>query len=107
MSIRCEKDWLSRADTGDLHGHMGVFQLGNEAGEVLFIGYAGGRSLFGLKGEIQSEFERLADASCYRFEINTAYLSRYQELLMVHVADYGVLPPHNDEPVPKLGRLSP
>ncbi len=106
MSIRCEKPWLPRADLNGLHGHLGVFQLGNAAGEVIFIGYAGGRSLFGLKGEIRTDLERLNDATCYRFEINTAYLTRYQELLMIHVADHGVLPPHN-EPMPNLGRLSP
>ena len=106
MSIRCEKAWLPRTDLNGLYGHMEVFQLGNDVGEVIFIGYAGGRSLFGLKGEIVSEFERLSDASCYRFEINTAYLTRYQELLMIHVADHGVLPPYN-EPMPNLGRLSP
>lgn len=106
MSIRCEKPWLPRTDLQGLYGHMGVFQLGNDAEETIFIGYAGGRSLFGLKGEIRAELERLPDASCYRFEINTAYLSRYQELLMIHVADHGVLPPNN-EPMPDLGRLSP
>lgn len=106
MSIRCVKPWIPSDDRDELFGHMGIFQLGNAAGEVIFIGYAGGRSLFGLKGEIQSEFERLSDASCYRFEINTAYLTRYQELLMIHIADHGVVPPHNELP-PNLGRLSP
>ena len=56
----------------------------------MLIGFAGGRSVFGLRGELArgcSKAER--DGASFRYEITTAYLSRYRELLMVHVADHG------------------
>jgi hypothetical protein len=85
---------------------MGVYQLGGEAGNVITIGYAGGRSTFGLRGEVETALQRHPDAVSYRVEVNSAYLSRYRELLMVHLADFGTLPPGN-EALPGLGRLSP
>jgi hypothetical protein len=44
----------------------------------------------------------------FRYEVNQQYTTRYQELLMLHVADHGTLPVVNaaDPPV-RLGRLSP
>jgi len=86
---------------------MGVFELADEADNILFVGYAGGRSLFGLRGELASAL-RNSRATRYRYEVTTAYLTRYQELLMVYEADHGGLPPENDSTgVPTLGRLSP
>jgi hypothetical protein len=84
---------------------MGVFQLADDAGSVIYVGFAGGRSRFGLRGEIRSAADRL-DACQYRYEVTTAYLTRYQELLMAHRAVTGELPVGN-EPMPRLGRLSP
>jgi hypothetical protein len=44
----------------------------------------------------------------FRVEVNQQYTSRYQELLMLHVADHGSLPAVNQtDPPPRLGRLSP
>jgi hypothetical protein len=106
MGIRLSKPWLALDSADQLPGQLGVYQLGNNVGEVLFIGYAGGHSTFGLRGEVKSGFERVSDATQYRVEITTAYLTRYQELLMLHQADHGALPVHN-EPFPGLGRLSP
>ena len=86
---------------------MGVFELADDGGEVVFIGYAGGRSLFGLRGELDAMRGR-SRASLFRYEVNTAYLTRYQELLMVFVADHGRLPAENDAAgAGWLGRLSP
>jgi hypothetical protein len=106
MTIRLEKPWLPIAEPADLPGQVGVFQLGNAEGEVRYIGYAGGRSRFGLRSAITDALAHVQDATHYRLEINTAYLTRYQELLMVHQADHGQLPCAN-EPVDRLGRLSP
>ena len=106
MGIRLKKPWLPLATTAQLSGQLGVFQLGDDAGEVLFIGYAGGRSLFGMRGEVEAAQQRTRDATQYRVEVTSAYLTRYQELLMLHQADHGALPVHN-EPFPGLGRLSP
>lgn len=86
---------------------MGVFELADEDDEVLCIGYAGGRSLFGLRGELAAML-RSSKATRFRYEVNTSYLTRFQELLMVFVADHGRLPLENDtEALPQLGRLSP
>ncbi len=106
MSLELDKAWRPRAEAAALPGHMGVFELGDEAGAVVFVGYAGGRSRFGLRGEISEALERLPDASGFRYEVTTAYLTRYRELLMAHRAISGALPPGN-APVPGLGRLSP
>ena len=86
---------------------MGVFELANDDEEVVYVGYAGGRSLFGLRGEL-GHMLRHSKATLFRYEVNTAYLTRFQELLMVFVADHGRLPLENHaEDVPRLGRLSP
>ncbi len=109
--LRLEKAWepiaaaLAGESRAPLHGEMGVYQLADAADEVIFIGYAGGASRFGLRGEIAAFEERAPDAVSVRFEVTTGYLSRYQELLMLHVADHGVLPRCN--PPATLGRLSP
>ena len=53
MSIRLEKAWIAAADVGALlKGTMGVFELGDASGDTIFIGFAGGRSKFGLKGDV-------------------------------------------------------
>ena len=106
MSIRLTKPWSPASAAGKLPGQMGVYQLGDEAGNVITIGYAGGRSTFGLRGEVETALQRHPDAVSYRVEVNSAYLSRYRELLLVHLADFGTLPPGN-EALPGLGRLSP
>lgn len=89
-------------------GHMGVYELASQEGEVIFIGFAGGRSVFGLRGELR---DRLAETdrrgTSFRCEITTAYLSRYKELLMVHAARHGSVPRENLADAPELGRLSP
>lgn len=106
MSIRLEKNW-QRLDTQEvLPGQLGVFQLADDQNQVLFIGYAGGRSGFGLRSEIRDCWSRIPEATRYRLEINSAYLTRYQELLMIYVADHGALPPLNKDCI-KLGRLNP
>ena len=111
MAIRLDKPWqtLEEAYTR-LRGNMGVFQLADEAGEVLYIGFAGGGSQYGLGGEVRSLAAQISAAAQVRWEVTTAYQSRYRELLSVHQADHGALPKHNLElnhlPV-RLGRLSP
>lgn len=106
MTVRLEKAWLPRAAVDTLPGHMGVYELGDRDGNVILVGYAGGHSRFGLRGEIEAAVAGRADAAWLRFEITTAYLTRYQELLMAHQADRGRLPAGNAG-VRGLGRLSP
>jgi hypothetical protein len=105
VSVRLTKPWQPCGGYQALPGHMGVFELADDAGQVLYVGYAGGRSRFGLRGEIAAAADRLA-ASRFRYEVTTAYLTRWQELLMGHRAATGALPPGNAD-VTGLGRLSP
>ena len=92
-----------------LRGELGVFQIADEHGEVVFIGYAGGRSLFGLKGELQAMLERHRGHKMrFRVEVTSLYLSRHEELLMIHKSDHGVLPRDNHaERKRKIGRITP
>ena len=111
MAIRLEKPWIELTPDAvkSLPGQLGVYQLADAAGRVVCIGFAGGRSLFGLRSELERALrDRPAGADRFRYEINQQYTTRYQELLMLHVADHGSLPEVNaaDPPV-RLGRLSP
>lgn len=109
MPIRLEKAWtpLNSTELESVRGHLGVYELGCEADGVTFIGFAGGRSLFGLKSELQAHLDKGATC-CFRIEITSAYQTRYRELLMVHHADHQCYPRDNIEAeLPRLGRLSP
>ena len=105
MKLHLDKPWqeLTAERVAKLPGQMGVFQLGTDSGEVTYIGFAGGKSLFGLRSELQ---KRIGAAPRFRYEVNNQYQTRWRELLMLHQAAHGALPELNRrEPVPKLGRL--
>tara|TARA_R110002124_G_scaffold153244_1_gene320242 strand:+ start:35743 stop:36069 length:327 start_codon:yes stop_codon:yes gene_type:complete len=105
-----EKAWraLTPDNVAALGGELGVYQLADEKEQILRIGFAGGRSLFGLRGELLKALEeRHGHSVFFRIEINCQYQSRYEELLMVHKADHGSLPAGNAfENRRKIGRLS-
>jgi len=105
MKLHLDKPWLPLTEdrVAKLSGQMGVFQLADEGGRVTYIGFAGGKSLFGLRSELQ---KRIGAAAQFRFEVNNQYQTRWRELLMLHQAANGGLPELNrNEPAPKLGRL--
>lgn len=111
MSIRLEKPWvtLDAAAVRRLPGQLGVYQIAEPDGSIVYIGYAGGRTLFGLRSEMERWLKRReGKATRFRYEVNMQYMSRHQELLMLHVADHGSLPAGNAETDQRrLGRLSP
>ncbi len=111
MSIRLEKHWKPLTlDEVDLLGReLGVYQIADEDGVVQKIGYAGGKSLFGLKSALEKEFHiREGRPHQFRCEVTMQYMSRYEELLMIHQADHHSLPPENEEDRPaRLGALNP
>ena len=109
MGIRLEKPWreLGPETLRALPGQLGVFQLGDAEGRVLHIGYAGGRALFGLRSAVQEAARRFPEARRFRYEVTMQYMSRYQELLMLHLADHGAPPDGNRDERLRLGRLSP
>ena len=105
MSIRLDKEWSPLSDSERLPAQLGVFELGDHRGQILQVGYAGGRSRFGLRGAVAEAAQGLAAADRFRVEVTTAYLTRYRELLMAYVEDHCALPPAN-APEPSLGRLT-
>jgi hypothetical protein len=109
LRLRLEKPWqpLTAETARRLPGQLGVYQVADARGTVLFIGQAGARSPFGLRSELQREHEERGDGCQFRVEVNQQYRTRWFELLMVHKADNGALPPDNEKNPPPLGRLSP
>ena len=108
--LRPDKPWrpLEAAEVARLGGHLGVYQIADAEGRVVRIGAAGGRSLFGLRGELEKELAAGPAGRRVRVEVTTQYWSRRQELLMLHLADHGRLPEGNPEvDAARLGRLSP
>lgn len=106
--VRLDKPWtdLTCESADAAGGHLGVYELADADGRVVRIGYAGGKSLFGLRGVLREHAER-NDAAAFRHEVTTAYMSRYRELLMVHLADHGRLPESNEDEPGRVGRLRP
>ncbi|MES3030097.1 MAG: hypothetical protein V4820_19860 [Pseudomonadota bacterium] len=107
--VRLDKPWvdLTAENVARLAGELGVYHLADAEGRVLRIGYAGGRSLFGLRGELRAALVA-GEGERFRTEVTAQYLSRYEELLMIHVADHGGLPTGNAaESRRRIGRLSP
>lgn len=115
--VSLNKPWLS-FDPHDWRGiaaAVGVYELGDEDGQVIYIGFAGGASPFGLRGEIARRFSPeeanpviRQRARLYRYEVTTMYLSRWRELLILHREEHGGLPPANEaseEHLPSLGRF--
>jgi hypothetical protein len=110
MSVRMNKAWipLTLENVKLLRGQMGVYQIQDPSGQVIFIGYAGGRSLFGLRGELGRELASRDSGHSFRCEVSMQYMTRYKELLMVYTAQYGELPVDNRRLRPlRLGRMSP
>ncbi len=92
---------------------LGVYQIGTEDdggdGEdatVVRIGYAGGREAFGMQTALTTEFEA-GTGNRFRYELTHGYLTRWEELLMLHQAEHGALPPGNADRLTPVGRLRP
>lgn len=110
IRLRLDKPWrpLTAEEAARLPGQLGVYQIADAGGTVVYIGQAGARSTFGLRSELQRELAERGPGCRFRVEVNMQYRSRWFELLMVHQADHGGLPPDNARsPPPNLGRLSP
>jgi len=105
MRLHLDKPWipLDSEHVALVPGQLGVFQLADASGSVVYVGYAGGRSLFGLRSELSV---RIGAASTFRYEVNMQYQTRYRELLMLHQGANGALPIMNQAEAPiSLGRL--
>lgn len=85
---------------------LGVYEIGDDDGEVVRIGYAGGREPFGLRSALTAELDA-GRGSRFRCEITHGYLTRWEELLMLHQAEHGRLPSANGDRLTPVGRLRP
>lgn len=110
MSIRLSKPWLDLDDLDleSVPAQLGVFQLADDTHGVIYIGYAGGRQLFGLRSAIADKVRSLGSRAAFtRFELTHGYLSRWEELMMVHLHDTGAPPIGNVGEVIPTGHLEP
>ena len=111
MAVRMTKPWMPLNENGiaTVAAHLGVYQLANAKGEIVYIGVAGGRCNFGLKGELRKAIASPpAGATQYRVEVNMMYHSRHKELLSAYRHDHGQLPVANTDVDERLlGRLRP
>ena len=109
IRLRLDKPWrpLTAEEIARLPGQLGVYQVADATGAILFIGQAGARATFGMRSELQRELAERGVGHQFRVEVNMQYRTRWFELLMVHKADHGELPRDNAKNPPPLGRLSP
>ncbi|WP_327152014.1 DUF7508 domain-containing protein [Nocardia sp. NBC_01329] len=101
------KAWtpLTGENLAEVPASVGVFEV-SDGNETIAIDFAGGRSLFGLRGSLEEWLGKQAGLS-FRYERTNAYLSRYRELVQVFTNEFGS-PPRNlvgtDAPT---GRIRP
>lgn len=111
------KPWqtFDAARANEIPPVTGVYELADEQGAVIYIGYAGGREPFGMRGRIQRHFSPeeanpviRGRARRFRCEVNAQYLTRHVELLTRHRDEHRRLPEGNEAPgevIPRLGRF--
>ena len=85
---------------------LGVYEIGDDDGTVVRIGYAGGREPFGMRSALETE-RSAGIGTRFRCEMTHGYLSRWEELLMLHLAEHGRLPVGNGDRLHPVGRLRP
>jgi hypothetical protein len=111
MPVRMDKPWMPLDEEAlkIVASHLGVYQRANAAGEIVYIGVADARTLFGLKGELRKAIAAPpAGATQFRVEVNMAYRTRHAELLQAYQHDHGALPVANTDIDPRmLGCLRP
>ncbi|WP_419854178.1 DUF7508 domain-containing protein [Candidatus Poriferisodalis sp.] len=109
MGIRLDKPWQSLDDGAidALPSQLGVYHVADAEGTVLSVGYAGANELFGMQSALRREMEQHGGATQFRCEFTSNYRSRWDELLMLHLADHGELPEPQRDQAQRVGRLSP
>lgn len=98
---------LTKEAVDALPGTLGVYEIADDEGRVVDIGYAGARAIFGLRTMLGAWLEK-PETWQFCYEVTSSYLTRYRELVMVHQARYGDLPQMvRDNPERVTGRLQP
>lgn len=110
MGIRLDKPWqpLDSTAIDALPAQLGVYHVADSDGTVLSVGYAGAREPFGIQSALEREMQtHSGTATQFRCEFTSNYRSRWDELLMLHLADHGELPEPQRDQAARVGRLSP
>ncbi|MCY3947878.1 MAG: hypothetical protein OXF61_01610 [Acidimicrobiaceae bacterium] len=110
MGIRLDKPWqrLDDETIDSLPAQLGVYHVADAEGRVLSVGYAGAREPFGMQSALEREMQVHDGAAAqFRCEFTSNYRSRWDELLMLHLADHGELPEPQRDQAQRVGRLSP
>ncbi len=109
MGIRLDKPWrpLNGAAIDALPAQLGVYHVADAHGTVLSVGYAGAREPFGMQSALRREMEQHGNATQFRCEFTSNYRCRWDELLMLHLADHGELPEPQRDQAQRVGRLTP
>jgi hypothetical protein len=87
--------------------YLGTYRLRNDQDEIVYIGYAGSRAAFGLRGLLEEHLRSATEPLWFTTDVTSSYLTRYQELLMLHRFEHGGLPRYNRENIDRIGRLTP
>jgi len=87
------QDWQpGKEHERHLSNTLGVYEIADESGETVYIGFAGGKSHFGLRGELKRHFDGAANAVTaargrrFRYEIDVT-TSRWLALSAASKAD--------------------
>jgi len=102
--IRRELRPLDADEVARVSAQLGVYEIVDAAGATLLIGQAGATEPFGLRSALARHVDDHPGAS-FRHEFTHGYRTRWQELLMLHQAEQGVLPPGNHDDARLIGRL--
>jgi hypothetical protein len=111
MSRGIRKPWIAATPEAIAEAPVstGVYELRDEAGEVLDIAYAGTREPFGLSSGIAAAVAEIGRADLwFRFEQHVQYQSRYVELVLNHRALHDGQEPARvaARPIHVVGRIS-
>lgn len=92
MSVSMSKPWtaLTAENIALVPASVGVFEIADEGG-IIAIDFAGGNSLFGVRGALEEWLGKQPELS-FRYERTNAYISRYRELVQVFTNDTGAAP---------------
>ena len=101
LEIRSPWQDLTVANARRVEAAVGVYELRSSSG-VVRIDYAGARSRLGLRGELLAlATAGAAEGLQFRSEVVTTYLTRWAELLGLHLARHGQLPRDNVDHHPR------
>ena len=110
MGIRLEKNWeiLNSTSIEALPGQLGVYQIADKDGQIISVGYAGAKEPFGIRSALEREILLHGNVGTqFRYEFTSNYRSRWDEMLMLHIYDYGELHEHQRNESSRVGRLHP